>query len=122
MPKNTIPDWGESTPKEEQLNQVLLRRAEGRVRTLLERMLLDREINLYHSYANVVSVRRLGYNDHGPVHARITTYNALKILRLLKEGGVPTSLEREHVAAYEDSQVAVALGCFLHDAGMGIAR
>ncbi|MGB1049353.1 MAG: phosphohydrolase [Rhodothermales bacterium] len=122
MPKNTIPDWRESTPKEEQLNQVLLRRAEGRVRTLLERMLLDREINLYHSYANVVSVRRLGYNDHGPVHARITTYNALKILRLLKEGGVPTSLEREHVAAYEDSQVAVALGCFLHDAGMGIAR
>lgn len=122
MAQKSIPDWRESTPKEQQLNKVLLRSAEGRVHTLLERMLADREINLYHSYANVVSVRRLGYNDHGPVHARITTYNALKILRLLNEGGIPTSLEREEVGTYEDSQVAVALGCFLHDTGMGVAR
>lgn len=117
-----IPDWKESTPKEESLNAVLLRKSSGRVRTLLERLLKDREVNLYHSYANVVSVRRLGYNDHGPVHARITTLNALKILDLLHEGGVPTSLEREDVATYEDSQVAVALGCFLHDTGMGVTR
>ena len=40
---------------------------------------------MYHSYANAVSVRRLGYNDHGPVHARLVTYNALKILRLMHE-------------------------------------
>lgn len=117
-----IPDWKESTPKEESLNTVLLRKSSGRVRTLLERLLKDKEVNLYHSYANVVSVRRLGYNDHGPVHARITTLNALKILDLLHEGGVPTSLEREDVATYEDSQVAVALGCFLHDTGMGVTR
>ncbi len=122
MSQNHMPDWRESTPKEKQLNKVLLKSADGPVGLLLERMLSDREINLYHSYANVVSVRRLGYNDHGPVHARITTYNALKILRLLKEGGIPTSLEREEVGSYEDSQVAVALGCFLHDTGMGVAR
>ncbi len=122
MSRQDIPDWKASTPKEEQLNKVILNRFKGRVHTLLERLLSDREINLYHSYANVVSVRRLGYNDHGPVHARITTYNALKILRLLHEGGIPTSLEREHVGTYEDSQVAVALGCFLHDIGMGVTR
>ncbi|MDA1027961.1 MAG: phosphohydrolase [Bacteroidetes bacterium] len=117
-----VPDWKAPTPKEEQLNRVLLERTSGKTHMLLERLLADEEINLYHSYANVVSVRRLGYNDHGPVHARITTYNALKILKLLHEGGVETSLEKEEVSDFEQSQVAVALGCFLHDTGMGVAR
>lgn len=120
--KNIVPDWKDPTPKELQLNKVLLERTTGKVHTLLERLVNDQELNLYHSYANVVSVRRLGYNDHGPVHARITTYNALKILRLLHEGGVLTSLETEAVSDYEHSQVAVALGCFLHDTGMGVTR
>jgi uncharacterized protein len=119
---NIVPDWKAGTPKEDQLNKVLLSRTEGKTHTLLERLLSDKEINLYHSYANVVSIRRLGYNDHGPVHARITTYNALKILRLLHEGGIETSLETESVSNYEQSQVAVALGCFLHDTGMGVTR
>jgi metal-dependent HD superfamily phosphatase/phosphodiesterase len=117
-----VPDWKAPTPKEEQMNRVLLSRTSGKVQTLLERLVKDEEINLYHSYANVVSVRRLGYNDHGPVHARITTYNAIKILGLLRDGGVETSLQKESVGDFEQSQVAVALGCFLHDVGMGVAR
>ena len=120
--KPIVPDWKDPTPKEEQLNRVLLERTSGKVHTLIERLVNDQELNLYHSYANVVSVRRLGYNDHGPVHARITTYNALKILRLLHDGGIQTSLESESVGDFEKSQVAVALGCFLHDTGMGVTR
>ncbi len=116
------PDWKTSTPKEDQLNHVLLEKTEGRIHDLLDALLQDKEINLYHSYANAVSVRRLGYNDHGPVHARITTYNALKILHLLREGGVPTSLECEEVATFEDSVVGTLLGCFLHDFGMAVTR
>ena len=118
----TFPMWDSVNPKEERLNEVLLQRTEGPVHRLLERLLIDEEIHLYHSYANAVSVRRLGYNDHGPVHARLVTYNALKILRLLHEAGVKTSLEEEEITGYEASQVAVALGAFLHDFGMGVAR
>jgi metal-dependent HD superfamily phosphatase/phosphodiesterase len=117
-----FPDWKEVSPKEAVLNDALLRRATGKAHALLAQMLADPEIHLYHSYANAVSVRRLGYNDHGPVHARITTYNALKLLRLLHESGIQTSLEEEEVGSYEDSQVAVALGTFLHDVGMGVTR
>jgi len=117
-----LPDWTTSTPKEEQLNRALLDKTEGRIREFLGQLLEDREINLIHSYANVVSVRRLGYNDHGPVHARITTYNALKILRYLTEGGVPTSLQEEEAGTLEDSTLAVMLGCFLHDSGMSVTR
>lgn len=117
-----VPDWKLPTPKEASLSRVLLKHTEGKVHQLMTRLLSDEEVNLYHSYANVVSIRRLGYNDHGPVHARITTFNALKILRLLHEDGIETSLEQEKVCDYEDSQVALALGCFLHDIGMSVGR
>ena len=119
---NKFPFWDSINPKEKRLNEVLLERTTGPVRILLEHLLTDAEIHMYHSYANAVSVRRLGYNDHGPVHARLVTYNALKILRFMHDYGVATSLEEEEVAGYEASQVAVALGAFLHDFGMGVAR
>ena len=119
---NRYPPWDSVNPKEKRLNEVLLDRTGGPVRILLEYLLSDEEIHMYHSYANAVSVRRLGYNDHGPVHARLVTYNALKLLRFMHDYGVATSLEEEEVAGYEASQVAVALGAFLHDFGMGVAR
>lgn len=119
---DSIPNWLSPSVKAANLDKALLDRTDGKVRDLLERMLADPEIAAYHGYANVVSVRRLGFNDHGPVHARVTTYNALKILRILHEGGVEPSLVREEVGTFEDSQVAVALGCFLHDFGMGVTR
>lgn len=117
-----LPDWKAPSPKEESLNRVLLERTAGQVHQLLEKLLSDPEIHLYHSYGNAVSVRRLGYNDHGAVHARITTYNALKLLRLLHERGIRSSLEIEEIGTYEDAQVGVALGCFLHDVGMSVTR
>ncbi len=117
-----FPDWRSVSPKQTELNNALLSRTSGKTNDLLVWLLDDEEIDHYHSWANVVSVRRLGYNDHGPVHARISTYNALKILRLLEKAGCPPSLVKEEVGQSEDSQVAVVLGCFLHDLGMGVAR
>ncbi len=117
-----FPDWRVHAPKEQSLERALLDRATGPAREVLEHLLSDEEVYLYHSYANSVSVRRLGYNDHGPVHARITTYNALKLLQKLHAAGVKTSLEAEQVGSFDDSQVAVVLGCFLHDVGMAVTR
>ncbi len=117
-----FPDWLTVSPKQVELDTALLSRTSGRVHTLLSWLLADDEVYQYHSWANVVSVRRLGYNDHGPVHARISTYNALKILHLLNESDCPPSIVEEEVGTMEDAEVAVAMGCFLHDIGMGVAR
>lgn len=117
-----FPDWRAHAQKEQSLDRALLERATGPAQDALERLLGDEEVYLLHSYANSVSVRRLGYNDHGPVHARITTYNALKILQKLHAAGVRTSLESEEIGSFDDSQVAVVLGCFLHDLGMTVTR
>jgi uncharacterized protein len=115
-------DWLALSPKAEELERVLLERSTGKVQTLLKRLFADPAIHALQSYANTVSIRRLGFNDHGTVHMRITTLNALKILKHLDRGEVKTSLVTEEIGSLEDSQVAVVLGCFMHDLGMGVTR
>lgn len=117
-----FPDWKTLSPKADELNKVLLSKTSGKIHDLIADLISDEEILHYHNYANAVSVRRLGYNDHGAVHARITTYTCTKLLNLLHESGIQTSLEREEIAGFEDSSFAVILGCFLHDTGMGVCR
>ena len=94
----------------------------GKLCTVVTNMLNDPLVASMQNYANVVSIQRLGYNDHGPVHARIVALNSLRIMDLLNTGGVPPSVVTEEVATYDDAQVAVFLGAFLHDLGMGVTR
>ena len=60
-------------------------------------------------YANTVSITRLGLNDHGPVHMRTVCHNALKMLSILHDAGVETSLQKEHSGSFADSVVAVMI-------------
>ncbi len=94
--------------------------------TLLSRLakilLESDEIKAIQDYANTVSITRLGLNDHGPVHMKIVCYNALKMLILLHEVGVKTSLEKENAGSFIDSVSAVMIAALLHDSGMTIGR
>ncbi|MFA6776440.1 MAG: phosphohydrolase [Sphaerochaetaceae bacterium] len=82
----------------------------------------DAEVQYLQEYANEVSIKRLGYNDHGPVHMRQVAINSLTMLRLLHESGVQTSLEKEDGGTFDDSLSAVLLASFLHDLGMTVSR
>jgi Uncharacterized conserved protein len=73
-------------------------------------------------YANAVSIRRLGYNDHGPVHMRQVALNAVRMISLLRDAGIQTSLEEEESGGFDDSLCAVFIAGFLHDIGMAIGR
>jgi len=55
----------------------------------------DEEINHWQELSNAVSIRRLGYNDHGPVHMRKVAINAMKMFNILKEEGIQPSLVKE---------------------------
>ncbi len=89
----------------------------------IARMLVgDDEIQAVQDYANNVSIVRLGFNDHGPVHMRTVCRNALKMLKILFQAGVKTSLEAEQAGTFADSVSAVLLASFLHDFGMTIGR
>jgi metal-dependent HD superfamily phosphatase/phosphodiesterase len=88
------------------------------IRTLLA----DEEVRAMQEYANTVSIKRLSYNDHGPVHMRTVALNAVIMMGLLREAGIPTSLEKEEAGLFEDSLVGVFMAASLHDIGMSIGR
>lgn len=82
----------------------------------------DEELQEMQDYANNVSIKRLGYNDHGPVHMRQVCANGIKMLNLLQESGIKTSLEKEEIGTFEDSMCAVIIAGLMHDLGMMIGR
>lgn len=89
---------------------------------VLNILISDEEIQAVQDYANNVSIVRLGFNDHGPVHMRTVCRNALKMLKILYLGGIKTNLEKEEAGTFADSVTAVILASFMHDFGMTIGR
>jgi metal-dependent HD superfamily phosphatase/phosphodiesterase len=94
----------------------------GKTAQLAELLLKDDEVQAMQEYANTVSIVRLKYNDHGPVHMRTVALNALIMMDLLRQAKVKTSLENEEAGDFEDSLSAVFCGAFFHDMGMGVGR
>lgn len=89
---------------------------------VIKELIEDPEIEAVQNYANNVSIVRLGYNDHGPVHMRTVCRNALKMIKILHQGGIKTSLETEQAGSFSDSVTAVIFAGFFHDFGMTIGR
>lgn len=93
-----------------------------KITKLITALFDDLELQELQEYANTVSIKRLGYNDHGPVHMRQVLYNSLKMFVILKDAGIMMSLETEEGLEAEKSAVSVVLGAFMHDLGMSVAR
>lgn len=108
---------------EKALDQELIKLCpDGKLGQIVAAMVEDPLIASIQNYANVVAIQRLGYNDHGPVHARIVALNSLRLLDLLAAGGIHASIVTEEVGKVEDARVAVFMGAFLHDLGMSVTR
>lgn len=84
----------------------------------------DRELKTLWRMANVMTMTRLAYNDHGPVHARIVAKHALKLYEL-------TLPYAEHYRwnwckqsglTEEDGKVIVYISSLLHDIGNAVHR
>lgn len=83
----------------------------------------DDEIQELLKMSNVMTVGRLLYNDHGPVHAAIVAGSSLEIMDLLVDNGVtPTTLLDGTVDSMEEARLVVLLGAYLHDIGNSIHR
>jgi metal-dependent HD superfamily phosphatase/phosphodiesterase len=80
------------------------------------------ELYAYWVAANVNAIERLGMSDHGPVHVKIVMNMAVRLLRLLMDGGVEPSVVSAYGLEKEDAEVVVALGALFHDLGMSIHR
>ena len=115
------------SPKELSLDNKIIDALEGlklseKALNVAKLISADEEIQAAQEYANNVSIIRLGFNDHGPVHMRTVVLNAIIMMGLLRQAGIKTSLESEGVGDFEDSLIGVILAAMLHDFGMGIGR
>ncbi|MDV6374335.1 phosphohydrolase [Deinococcus arenicola] len=82
----------------------------------------DPEALAHWDMANYITMRKLGYNDHGRVHSFITGAASLAITELLLEGGVKPDIMESGIGDADDVYLAVILGTMLHDIGNQIHR
>jgi metal-dependent HD superfamily phosphatase/phosphodiesterase len=97
-------------------------RANRKLRTLLERVNLDKQLKAWWHVANVNATVRMEINDHSWVHIQIVTNIALKLLRQLTKHGVEPSLVRDFGMTQDDAEIVVTLGALLHCVGMSVHR
>ncbi len=100
----------------------ILQRLSGNALQITEYIFADEEIQILQDYANIISIKRLGFNDHGPVHMRKAALNALLMFELLQEANIELNLVKERVGNIEDSKIVVLIAGLLHDIGMTITR
>lgn len=110
------------SPKEISLDSKIMSLLKGRAAHMAELMFSDPEIHHMQEYANIVSIKRLNFNDHGPVHMRKVAKNAMVMANLLNEAGIQFNLEKEDIGTFEDSQLVMFIAAMLHDIGMTVGR
>ena len=110
------------SPKEIEIENEILAMLSGKPATAASLIFNDEEAQALRNYANTVSIKRLGYNDHGPVHMSKTALNALIMFDILSKGGIKFNLEEEKIGTVEESKIAVLISSLLHDIGMSISR
>ncbi len=93
-----------------------------KLRDLMDIVNADDDLYALWIASNVVAIDRLGMTDHGPVHVKIVTNIALKMLRLLVVAGIQPSVVENYGLEVQDAEMVVVLGALLHDVGLSIQR
>ena len=107
--------------KQNGLERNILKMLKGKPLQAAQMLFADPELQAMQEYANIVSIKRLGYNDHGPVHAQGYPQRHQDV-QLLHDAGIKMSLEKEGAGTDEDSLMGVLFASLLHDLGMSVAR
>ena len=92
------------------------------LRRFIEKVNADDELYALWLAANVNAIERLGMTDHGPVHVKIVMNIAVRLFRLMVEGGVQPSLTVNYELEANDAEIVVAAAALFHDVGMSIHR
>lgn len=93
-----------------------------KLKQLVEHIQADVELNQLWKCANINAVDRCGISDHGEIHIRIVANSALRIFRLLVEGGVVPSVVKNYGLTADDGEVVVVAAACMHDLGISVHR
>lgn len=94
----------------------------ARSRALYESLITDPEAIALWDMANYTTVGKLGFNDHGPLHARLTGSAAVQLLDLLAAAGQVPDIVSLGVGTLDDATLVVLTAGMLHDVGNAVHR
>ncbi|MFQ5343903.1 MAG: YHS domain-containing protein [Anaerolineae bacterium] len=94
----------------------------SRAATFYTRLLADPQTLALWDLTGYMAVEKLGYNDHGQMHAQVVAANALRLLHLLAEAGVQPDVVTSDAGMLEDAFAVVLAAALLHDVGNQVAR
>jgi len=69
-----------------------------------------------------MAVEKMGFNDHGQMHAQVVAANALRLTQLLNQAGIELDVVSSNAGTLEDAYVVVLAAALLHDVGNQITR
>ncbi len=87
-----------------------------------QQLISDSALDAHWNMANYTTVMKLNYNDHGPIHARVTCAYAMKMMSLLVPAGVPWDVIESGVGDLDDAYLVVLMGILMHDIGNALHR
>ncbi|MGQ9844964.1 MAG: phosphohydrolase [Caldisericia bacterium] len=93
-----------------------------KAKEMLNMLVNDGEVRANWDLANFIAVKKLKYNDHGEVHAKIVCASALKMLDILLEKGIKPDFVKEGGGDEDDEHLIVMSASLLHDIGNQIYR
>ncbi len=93
-----------------------------KAKRMFEMLVNDPEVRADWDLANFIAVKKLKYNDHGEVHAKIVCASALKMLDLLIEREITPDFVKEGGGDIDDDHLIVLSAALLHDIGNQIYR
>lgn len=89
---------------------------------LYESLMSDPRVAAHWDLANYIAVIKLGYNDHGPIHAQVVAAAAMQMMQLLNQGNVEFDVIASGAGDQDDAHAVVLAGILLHDIGNEIHR
>jgi len=89
---------------------------------MFEMLVQDDEVRADWDIANFIAVKKLKYNDHGEVHAKIVAASALKMYELLLESNIKPDFVEYGGGDYDDEALILISAALLHDIGNQIYR
>ena len=93
-----------------------------KLKKIIDRVNKNIEIGTYWKCANITSVDRMGYSDHGPTHVKIVANISLRMLRILYKKKIKPSCVVNHKLTEKDAEVIVVLASVFHDIGLIVHR
>jgi hypothetical protein len=93
-----------------------------RTARMYDLLMTDKRVDAHWNLSNYTTVGKLNYNDHGPIHARVTAAYAMQIMTLLVEAGTPLDVVESNAGDTDDACLVTLAGVMLHDIGNATHR